>query len=122
MKNLRRIEDMFKKEFLLGIDIEEIITTTILNSKFLIVYMPYRENLEEPVREDEIDALLEKNGIETKYLWETGTESANHPFCPNGMVSVLIFREDDEKGYNEYLDQTGCRVDYEEEIHQQRWF
>ena len=84
MKNLRRIENMLKKEFLLGIDIEEIITTTILNSKFLIVYMPYRENLEKPVREDEIDALLEKNGIETRYLWETGTESANHPFALMG--------------------------------------
>ena len=110
MKNLERIKDMIKKEFT---DIEQIITENILSSKFLLVYLPYIENLEEPVRYQEIEALMEKYGIDIELLWEEDVD---------GQASTLIFREDDEKGYNEYLNQTGCRIDYEEEINQQRWF
>jgi hypothetical protein len=110
MKNLEKIKDMIKKEFT---NYDQIITTTILSSKFLLAYLPYIENLEEPVRYQEIETLMKKYGVDTDLLWEEEVDSNE---------SLLIFREDDEKGYNEYLDQTGCRVDYEEEINQQRWF
>ena len=38
------------------------------------------------------------------------------------LVLRIVFREDDEKKYNDYIDQNGCRADYEEEINQLKWW
>ena len=112
---LEKVEINLKEAFS---DIEDIQEEKILASSFMIVYIPFDElGGIDPVSLREVEDLLDGCGFSQDILEDYDKESGNQT-----DYVKLIFREDDEEELALWIDQNGDIGDYEEVIHQERWF
>jgi len=113
MKTLKRIEAALGEKFELDDPQEE----TILASDFMIISIPFDERIDHCVTLKEIEAWMDEKGFDQDLLYEYDKESGEHT-----DYVKLVFREDNEESVNRWIDQNGDIGDYEEVIHQERWF
>ena len=113
MKTFKRIEINLAEKFQLD-DIQE---EKVLESSFMIVYIPFDERIGDAVTLQEVEDLLDSCGFSQDYLEEFDKESGDH----SGYVK-LVFREDDEEGLKAWMYHLGTASDYEEALRQERWF
>tara|TARA_R100000808_G_scaffold21063_1_gene45545 strand:+ start:311 stop:667 length:357 start_codon:yes stop_codon:yes gene_type:complete len=112
----KRIEANLRARF----ECEDFQEEKILASNFLIVWIVF-EGLEDMPSYQEIVKLLSNTDFgegNADYLDEY---DRTEDIGGSGYIK-LVFRKDDEKEYEDYLNQTGCEGDYEEELNQERWF
>ena len=113
MKTFKRIEINLQEKF----QLEDIQEEKILASNFMLIYIPFDERIGDAVTLQEVEDLLDGCGFSQDFLDSYDKESGDH----TGYVK-LVFREDDEDELDEWVNQHGCEGDYEEALHQERWF
>jgi hypothetical protein len=94
---------------------EDVQQEQVLASNFIIIYAASDE-IETDLSVPDVSKSLEKTGYELEEWDIIDVENHAAPYYK------VVFRKDDQEDLNDWIDENGCEGDYNETLHQERWF
>tara|TARA_R110002020_G_scaffold42520_1_gene124451 strand:- start:697 stop:1035 length:339 start_codon:yes stop_codon:yes gene_type:complete len=96
---------------------EDVQQEKVLASNFIIIYAASDETeFQLDLDVHQLSESLEKTGYEIDECDIIEVENHAAPYYK------VVFRKDDQEDLNDWIDENGCQGDYEEAVHQERWF